>query len=101
MAGDRKTSGDSSDEDSSTVWNAVGQHAGYGMTIAASLGFFLAVGWWIDSRLGTTPLLMIVGALGGAGAGFYSMYRSLVIEPRERGARGETGGPRADREGDG
>lgn len=82
MAGDRRTSGGSSDDESSNVWNAVGQHAGYGLTIAASLGFFLAVGWWVDSRLGTTPLLTVLGALGGAGAGFYSMYRTLV-KPRQ------------------
>lgn len=74
------------EEGSPNTWNAVGRHAGYGLTIAASLGFFMAVGWWVDGKLGTTPLLAVLGALMGAGGGFYSMYRDLVVEPREREA---------------
>jgi hypothetical protein len=84
---ERGTSGGSSDEEPPTVWGAVGQHAGYGLTIAASLGFFMAVGWWADGRLGTLPWLTVLGALVGAGGGFYSMYRDLVIEPRNRARR--------------
>jgi hypothetical protein len=30
------------------------------------------------------PLFMILGAFVGAGAGFYSLYRHVVVEPRER-----------------
>ena len=41
-------------------------------------------GAWVDSRLGTSPLVMILGALIGAGAGGYSLYYHVVIEPRNR-----------------
>ncbi|HEX9886731.1 MAG TPA: AtpZ/AtpI family protein, partial [Longimicrobiales bacterium] len=63
--------------------SAVGQHAGYGLTIAGSVGLFMLVGWWLDERLGITPLLTILGAFLGGTAGFYSMYRHLVLAPRE------------------
>ena len=87
MTDDRKAEDGSPAGESPTVWTAVGQHAGYGLTIAASLGLFMGLGWWVDGRLGTTPLLTVLGALVGAGGGFYSMYRDLVVEPRES-ARG-------------
>jgi hypothetical protein len=34
--------------------------------------------------LGTTPLLLVLGAFIGAAAGFYSLYYHIVIEPRQR-----------------
>jgi F0F1-type ATP synthase assembly protein I len=42
------------------------------------------VGWWVDGKLGTMPLFLILGALVGGGGGFYSLYYHLVVEPRER-----------------
>lgn len=71
--------------DPPSTWNAVGRHAGYGLTLAASLGFFMAVGWWLDGLLGVRPLLSLLGAFGGGAAGFYHMWKELVIKPRERG----------------
>jgi len=57
---------------------------GLGLTMALSVLFFLGIGAWVDSKLGTSPLLLIVGAFIGAGAGFYSLYYHIVIEPRQR-----------------
>jgi hypothetical protein len=42
------------------------------------------VGSALDRWLGLKPVLTLVGAFIGAGAGFYSMYHHLVIAPRER-----------------
>jgi hypothetical protein len=44
------------------------RYSGHGLTLALAMGLFLALGWWLDGRLGTTPVLTIVGALVGAGA---------------------------------
>jgi F0F1-type ATP synthase assembly protein I len=57
---------------------------GLGLTWALSVLLFLGVGAWVDSKLGTTPFLLILGAFIGAGAGFYSLYYHIVIEPRQR-----------------
>jgi F0F1-type ATP synthase assembly protein I len=57
---------------------------GLGLTWALSVMFFLLIGAWIDSKLGTSPFLLILGAFIGAGAGFYSLYYHIVIEPRQR-----------------
>jgi F0F1-type ATP synthase assembly protein I len=61
-----------------------GQHMGYGLTWALSVLLFLAVGGWLDKKLGTSPWLLVLGAFVGAGAGFYSLYYHIVIEPRHR-----------------
>jgi ATP synthase protein I len=64
-----------------------GRYAGVGLAFAGSIVFFFLVGSWADRRLGTDPWLMIAGVAVGLVAGFWSMYRQLVIVPRERGKR--------------
>lgn len=59
---------------------------GFGLTWALSVVFFGGAGMWLDSRLGTMPIFVMVGAFLGAGAGFYSLYYHIVIEPRRREA---------------
>jgi ATP synthase protein I len=61
-----------------------GDLAGVGLQFAGSIALFLFVGMWLDRRLGTDPWLMIVGVFVGGSAGFWSMYRRLVVEPRNR-----------------
>lgn len=60
---------------------------GVGLAFAASILFFLFVGMWLDRRLGTEPWLLIAGVFVGGGAGFWSMYRRLVVDPRARDAQ--------------
>lgn len=73
---------------------ASGRFMGLGLTWALGVLLFFGVGAWLDSKLGTEPVLMVVGAFVGAGAGFYSLYYHIVIEPRNRehGPRSGAGG---------
>lgn len=64
---------------------ASGQYMGLGLSWALSVLLFLGVGAWLDSKLGSEPILLILGAFVGAGAGFYYFYHHIVIEPRRRG----------------
>ena len=54
-----------------------------GLIYAAVLSFVLATvtlmgfGWALDRWLGTTPWLVVVGIVLGAGAGFYQFIRLL------------------------
>jgi F0F1-type ATP synthase assembly protein I len=64
----------------------MGEMAGVGLQFAASILLFLFAGSWLDGRLGTGPWLMVAGVFVGGAAGFYSMYRRLVIVPRDREA---------------
>lgn len=73
----------------------LGQHAGYGITIALSTGLFAWLGLELDDRLHTGPLFVMLGAFVGFGAAFYRMYSELVLEAedeedeRDRGARSD------------
>ena len=67
----------------SELIRASGQYMGLGLTWALSVLLFLGGGWWLDSKLGTRPFLLIAGAFVGAGAGFYYLYYHIVIEPRQ------------------
>ena len=78
MAGERKG------PDPRELLRASGQFMGLGLTWALSVLLFLGAGAWLDSKLGTRPFLMVLGAFVGAGAGFYSLYYHTVIEPRKR-----------------
>jgi F0F1-type ATP synthase assembly protein I len=42
-------------------------------TLAGALG-----GHWLDDRLGTNPMLVLVGLLGGFGIGGVAVYRMIV-----------------------
>ena len=66
------------------MMRASGQFLGLGLTWALAVLLFLGIGAWIDSKVGTSPILMILGAFVGGAAGFYSLYYHIVIEPRER-----------------
>lgn len=60
------------------VIRTVGKYMDLGLTfVIAAAGGSLG-GYWLDSRLGTTPWLFLVGALLGITAGFYHFF-SVVL----------------------
>ena len=73
------------DEDSASSIAAAGQYAGLGLQFAMAVSLFTWLGWIADNRLGWTPILTILGAFVGAGGGFYSLYRRLVLESQDAG----------------
>ncbi|OGR69288.1 MAG: hypothetical protein A2081_05575 [Elusimicrobia bacterium GWC2_61_19] len=54
---------------------------GLELAVAVLLGFW--AGYQLDKKAGTAPWLMLGGAAGGLGAGFYLVIRELF--PRENG----------------
>ncbi len=69
----------------------LGEVAGFGLTMALATALFAWLGSLLDGRLHTEPLFVLVGAFGGFGAGFYSMYSRLVLRARKSESE-----PRAD-----
>ena len=68
-----------------------GKYAGLGLQFAGSIILFLFIGQWLDRRLGTGPLFLILGVFTGAGGAFYSMYRSLMADQRAEEKKTEKG----------
>ena len=59
--------------------------AGAYLALFSEIGFILLVttlggvllGYWIDQRLDTIPIFVLVGFLGGAGIGAFGIYRLI------------------------
>jgi len=73
-------------EDSRSSLGTVGRFAGLGFQLVASILLFLYGGQWVDRRLGTDPIFLLVVFIGAAAA-IYSMYRSLMAEQRREAAQ--------------
>ena len=54
------------------------EFAGAGLQFAVVIVLFTFGGIWLDRRLGSSPLLVILGVFGGAGIGFWQMYRQMI-----------------------
>ena len=55
-----------------------GPYLSLGVTLAASIGLGLLLGYWIDGKLGTRPIFFLIGAvLGLLTAGVY-FFRTLM-----------------------
>jgi len=62
------------------------RYLGVGLTWALSTALFLYLGSVADRRLDTEPWLTLIGAFVGAVAGFWYMYRHLVVDPERKRA---------------
>jgi len=51
---------------------------GVGFFIGGSIVLGVVVGLWLDSRLNTEPILVIVGLILGIIVAFYGVYRMLL-----------------------
>lgn len=50
----------------------------FGITMVAAVFLGLYGGQWLDRRLGTFPIFMLLGILLGVGVGFYSLWGELA-----------------------
>lgn len=72
------------DPDPAEARAALGFYATTGLTFGVVLVVSTALGYWLDTRLGTVPLLTLVGAAIGGIAGFWHLYRTLTAGVRDR-----------------
>ena len=61
---------------------AAGKYAGIGLQFALSIVLFLYLGQWVDRKLGTDGIFMLLGVMVGFGAAFFTIYRSLMADQR-------------------
>jgi F0F1-type ATP synthase assembly protein I len=61
---------------------AAGKYMGLGLQFGGAILLFLWIGQWVDRKLGTNGVFVVVGVLVGAGAAFFSIYRSLMADQR-------------------
>ena len=81
------------DRESGAAGGSPADFAGVGLQFVLAILLFLFLGKWIDARLGTAPVFLIVGTFVGAAAGFYSMYRKVIDATRRGATKRESGKP--------
>jgi ATP synthase protein I len=59
------------------------RYSGLGLSFAATIGVFAAVGYWIDTQLGSGPWLLLVGVFLGFALGLTSMLKKLPARTAE------------------
>jgi len=59
-------------------WVAALRLTGVGFFIGGSIVLGVFAGRWLDSRLDTSPVLILVGLLLGIVVAFYGVYRMLL-----------------------
>ncbi len=59
-------------------WGLAARLTGVGFFIGGSILAGVLVGNWLDEKLNTRPVLVIVGLLVGIGVALYGVYRMLV-----------------------
>lgn len=75
--------------DEETPEQAMGRGYKYlamGLRFAGGIVVFLFAGLFLDKKLGTTPVFLLIGTLAGAGFGFLSIYRELIADEKRKKA---------------
>jgi F0F1-type ATP synthase assembly protein I len=49
-----------------------------GIQLAAAVVFFFFIGWWLDTRMGTSPTFELIGLLVGFAGGMIKFFRSAA-----------------------
>ncbi len=59
-----------------------------GINLAVTIGLFCLLGWWLDGKFGTKPLLIIICAFAGIAFGMYNFFRTIsdLDKKKKRGA---------------
>lgn len=66
-------------------WGAALRLTGIGFYIGGSIVLGVLAGLWLDSKLNTEPILVIVGLFLGLAVAFYGVYRMLLPLTSKRG----------------
>ena len=59
-------------------WGTALRLAGVGFFIGGSIFLGVFTGLWLDSKLNTKPILVIIGLFIGIAIAFYGVYRMLL-----------------------
>jgi F0F1-type ATP synthase assembly protein I len=56
---------------------AVGPYMNLGMQLAIAVICGTAVGYWLDSKIHSSPIFLLIGLFMGSAAGFLTIYRTV------------------------
>ncbi len=60
------------------TYKQLGPYLGLGTQLAATIILMFFLGWWLDKKLDTEPILVIVFSFIGGFAGIYNFIRTVL-----------------------
>ncbi|MDR0927634.1 MAG: AtpZ/AtpI family protein [Ignavibacteria bacterium] len=61
-----------------TIYNSVSPYINLGMQMALTIVVFVLLGWWLDGKFETSPVLTLVLSGVGMFGAFYKFIRSVI-----------------------
>src|SRR4051812_36155699 len=61
-----------------SAYRKAGPYIDASWQLAGAVGLGTLLGWWLDKKAGTSPWLLVGGALFGIGVGFYLFFKILM-----------------------
>ena len=65
-------------------WKDVGDAGTMGIEMGVSVLLFAGIGFWLDGRFGTSPILTVIGGVLGLAAGLRRVYFLMVKKPEDQ-----------------
>lgn len=65
------------------VYRDVGPYLTLGIQLAAAIIFFFLIGWWLDTRMGTSPTFKLIGLFLGSVGGMIKFFKSAAEMSRK------------------
>jgi F0F1-type ATP synthase assembly protein I len=75
----------------SRSWQEVGKYLDLGLRFAISMALGLFGGYWLDKKLHTLPVFLILGMFFGAFSGFLTIYHAAFPAKRQNNEKSEAG----------
>jgi ATP synthase protein I len=70
------------------IYHEVGPYLGIGIEFVVAILLCLFLGRWLDGKMGTEPMFMLVGAFVGATAGFVAFIRTVLkLQEKEESSK--------------
>lgn len=79
----KRTGSNPESESSKTAYRAFGLVTAIGADLVGCILGGLYLGKWIDSKLGTTPWLMVLGILLGLAVGIFGIFKMTQVFYKE------------------
>jgi len=79
-----KQPGERDEENAAESYRRAAPYLDASWQLAGSVALWTVVGWFADSKLKTTPWLLVSGAVVGMGLGFYLFFKAVLAIGRKK-----------------
>ncbi|MBL4769830.1 MAG: AtpZ/AtpI family protein [Planctomycetes bacterium] len=66
------------------------RYGSVGVQFGAVLALFALAGYWVDEKLGSSPIFLVLGVLVGFGGGLVSLIRKIPVSSKGRHPRSKS-----------